>query len=112
MTFWLTRAGSKFRVGELALQDHQVEQAPQLYLYSRDDHIINALHESIQKFIEKNRQRGVEVYQQVWEKSLHATHLKVHPEEYMKCLEDFLSRCLQLRNSVNMRFAPNSVQSH
>ncbi|GJQ08765.1 hypothetical protein GpartN1_g556.t1 [Galdieria partita] len=112
VTFLLTRAGAKFHVGELALQDHQVEQAPQLYLYSRDDHVINSLHESIQKFVEKNKQRGVEVYQQVWEKSLHATHLKIHPDEYMKSVEAFLNRCLQLRNSVNRHLAPRSVQSY
>ncbi|EME32418.1 uncharacterized protein Gasu_05040 [Galdieria sulphuraria] len=112
VTFLLTRAGAKFRVGELALQDHQVEQAPQLYLYSRDDHVINSLHESVQKFVEKNKQRGVEVYQQVWEKSLHATHLKVHPEEYMRSVEDFLNRCLQLRNSVNRCLTPRSVQAY
>ncbi|KAK4524199.1 hypothetical protein GAYE_SCF02G2098 [Galdieria yellowstonensis] len=112
VTFWLTRAGTKFRVGELALQDHQVEQAPQLYLYSRDDHVISSLHESIQKFVEKNKQRGVEVYQQVWEKSLHATHLKVHPEEYMKSVEDFLNRCLQLRNKMNQHLIPGCVKSH
>eukprot|EP00871_Galdieria_phlegrea_P006068 jgi/Galph1/949/GphlegSOOS_G5605.1 len=112
VTFALTRAEPKFRVGEMALRNHQVEQAPQLYLYSRDDHVINSLHESIQQFIEKNKQRGVEVYQKVWEKSEHATHLKLHPEEYMKSVEMFINRCLQLRDRVNRNLSSLQVPVH
>jgi hypothetical protein len=83
-----------FRAAEHALQNVQLPSVPQLYLYSLDDSIVKDLDKSVREYIDAQRRRGLEVYQKVWEQSQHATHFKVHPEEYKAQVESFLKRAL------------------
>jgi Eukaryotic protein of unknown function (DUF829) len=94
--FFCTQARKSFEKGEAALRTLQIP-SPQLYFYSKDDKVIPNIHHAIEEFIDKNKQRGIEVYKTIWEKSIHATHLKMHPEEYLANLESFVHRCMELR---------------
>lgn len=94
--FYVTRARASFEKGENALGDRQFK-TPQLYFYSKDDKVIPGIHNAVEGFIEKNRQRGIEVYRTFWEKSVHATHLKIHPKDYLGDLDKFLGRCMEVR---------------
>mmetsp|Transcript_38149 Transcript_38149/g.93556 ORF Transcript_38149/g.93556 Transcript_38149/m.93556 type:complete len:362 (+) Transcript_38149:156-1241(+) len=94
--FWVTKARSSFEIAEQAL--HRLHfPTPQMYFASSDDKVIRGLQERMSIFMETNRQRGLEVYHQFWEKSAHATHFKIHTEEYSQRLEDFMKRCLEFR---------------
>lgn len=103
--FWVTKARSSYGRSEDALRKFQFP-SPQLYFYSGDDKVIPNIHTAVEEFIEKNKQRGVEVYNKFWENSVHASHLKVHPEEYIANLTSFLSRCMELRTSEKLNAAP------
>lgn len=94
--FFVTKARSSYGKSEDALRKFQFP-SPQLYFYSGDDKVIPNIKTAVEEFIEKNKQRGVEVYNKFWENSVHASHLKVHPEEYMNNLRDFINRCMEVR---------------
>mmetsp|Transcript_6025 Transcript_6025/g.18159 ORF Transcript_6025/g.18159 Transcript_6025/m.18159 type:complete len:330 (-) Transcript_6025:126-1115(-) len=98
--FSVTQARRNFSVAEEALKKLQLPKAPQLYMYSLDDKIINEVGENIGHFIEANKKVGAEVFSKVWEKSKHATHMRYHPEEYMDNVSQFLHRCLENHNAV------------
>lgn len=97
--FWVTKARHAFGRSEEALRGFQFP-VPQLYFYSGDDKVIPGIKSAVEEFIEKNRQRGVEVYNKFWEKSVHASHLRVHPEEYLQNLSAFVTRCMELREKA------------
>lgn len=96
--FAVTRARKSFGASEEALAKFQFP-SPQLYFYSLDDKVIPNIHHAIEDFIDKNRQLGVEVYNKWWKKSIHASHLKMHQEEYTANLEKFVKRCMQLHST-------------
>lgn len=96
--FYLTKARTFYGRSEDALRKTQFP-VPQLYFYSGDDKVISNLQGAVEEFIEKNKQRGVEVYNKFWENSVHASHLKVHPDEYLANLSIFLNRCMEVRNA-------------
>lgn len=94
--FYLTMARKCYGRSEDALRKTQFP-VPQLYFYSGDDKVIPNLQGAVEEFIEKNKQRGLEVYNKFWEKSVHASHLKMHPDEYLANLSTFLNRCMEVR---------------
>lgn len=103
--FFVTKARQAFSRSEEALRKLQLP-SPQLYFYSLDDKVIPNIHHAIEEFVEKNRQRGLEVYKKWWEKSTHASHLKVHPEEYLTNLDKFVRRCMDLHKQKETVDAP------
>lgn len=102
--FMVTRARKVYGRSEDALRKVQFH-VPQLYFYSGDDKVIPDLKQSVEDFVEKNKQRGVEVYKTFWEKSLHASHIKVHPEEYINNLSSFLNRCMEVYSEKKLLVA-------
>lgn len=95
--FFLTKARQSFGRSEDALRKLQLP-IPQLYFYSLDDKVIPNIHHAVEEFIDKNKQRGLEVYKKWWDKSIHASHLKVHKEEYLANLNSFIHRCMEVRS--------------
>lgn len=93
--FWVTQARTSFGLAEEALRQKQFP-TPQMYFASKDDKVIRGIHEALGEFIETNRQRGLEVYQKIWDNSIHAGHYKVHREEYLSNLELFMGRCMEM----------------
>lgn len=106
--FFLTKARHFYSKSEDALRKIQFP-VPQLYFYSGDDKIISNLKLAVEEFIDKNKQRGVEVYNKFWEKSVHASHLKVHPDEYLANLTSFINRCMEVRTNTSVEAAPSVV---
>lgn len=104
MFFFVTKARQFYGRSEDALRKVQFP-VPQLYFYSGDDKVIPNLKGSVEEFIDKNKQRGVEVYNKFWEKSVHASHLKMHPDEYMANLSSFIHRCMEVRNEKQLTAA-------
>lgn len=94
--FFITQARQFYSRSEDALRKIQFP-APQLYFYSGDDKVIPNLKNSVEEFIEKNKQRGLEVYNKFWEKSVHASHMKIHPDDYLANLSQFINRCMEIR---------------
>lgn len=107
--FWVTRARNSYGKSEDALKKFQFP-SPQLYFYSGDDKVIPNMKNAVEEFIDKNTQRGVEVYKKFWEKSVHASHLKMHPEEYVDNLSAFLNRCMELRGTRQSALATAAVK--
>ncbi|PXF39438.1 Transmembrane protein 53 [Gracilariopsis chorda] len=95
--FWITKARHSFGRSEDALRTMQLP-SPQLYFYSGDDKVIPNMKNAVEGFMENNRQRGLEVYNKFWEKSVHASHLKIHPDEYIANLSSFINRCMEIRS--------------
>ncbi|XP_067679469.1 transmembrane protein 53-like [Haliotis asinina] len=69
---------------------------PQLFLFSRKDHVI--LHEDVQEVVDRRKQHGVDVWSVCWEDSDHVAHFRVHREAYIQKCHEFVSHCLQLQN--------------
>lgn len=95
--FMLTQARKVFSASEDALRKTQFP-TPQLYFYSQDDKVIPNLHKAVDDFVLKNKERGLEVYNKVWQKSVHAAHFKIHNEEYVTKLGEFTERCMEVFN--------------
>lgn len=107
--FSVTRARKWYGQSEDALRKFQFP-APQLYFFSGDDQVIPNIQTAVEEFIEKNKQHGVEVYKKFWEKSVHASHLKIHPEEYLHNLSNFVNRCMEVRKEKLALPAPVVAQ--
>lgn len=95
--FVVTRAREVFGASEEALRRIQFK-TPQLYFYSLDDKVIPDLPKAVQDFMAKNKERGLEVYEQMWSKSVHAAHFKIHHETYTQKLTEFTQRCMHVFN--------------
>ncbi|KAK9823884.1 hypothetical protein WJX72_006171 [[Myrmecia] bisecta] len=63
-------------------------RAPQLYLHSSNDALIPPA--EVHRFIDMQRQRGVEVCHKEWLKSPHCEHYRRYPDEYKAELQAFL----------------------
>lgn len=64
---------------------------PQLYLYSKNDKLCN--HEQIAKIIETRRSRQKHLMmKQVWDESIHCNHLRVHRDDYIKAVNEFIKQ--------------------
>lgn len=107
--FYMTKARHFYGRSEDALRKFQF-LVPQLYFYSGDDKIIPDLKGSVEEFIEKNKQRGVEVYNKFCDSSVHSSHLKMHPDEYVANLSSFIDRCMEVRDQKES--LATSLESH
>lgn len=103
--FFVTKARFWYGKSEEALRQIQFP-SPQLYFYSGDDKVIPNMKNAVEDFMDKNKQRGVEVYNKFWEKSVHASHMKMHREEYLANLSSFLDRCMEIRKQQEKVAAP------
>ncbi|KAI1883401.1 hypothetical protein AGOR_G00231060 [Albula goreensis] len=63
--------------------------APALFFFCQNDPLCDA--EYLEQLTEHWRNRGVQVEGRKWKKSVHACHLREHPQEYLSALEHFLS---------------------
>ncbi|XP_013766376.1 uncharacterized protein LOC102193852 isoform X2 [Pundamilia nyererei] len=63
--------------------------APALFFFSENDAMCNTA--VMEKLIDVWRQRGVDVHSRKWKKSIHAAHLRCHPDDYLSTLQHFLN---------------------
>lgn len=64
---------------------------PQLYLYSSADALIPP--SEVQQFQKLQKSRNVQVHSKMWTDSAHCEHYRVHPEEYVNQLQQFVHTC-------------------
>ncbi|XP_062404322.1 transmembrane protein 53-B [Sardina pilchardus] len=62
--------------------------APALFFYCENDSLCDA--EGMEEMIAYWQSRGVTVEKRKWEESIHAAHLRAHPQEYLSILDSFL----------------------
>ncbi|MCI4379042.1 hypothetical protein PGIGA_G00223340 [Pangasianodon gigas] len=62
--------------------------SPALYFFCGNDVLCDS--EVIQNLLEYWKRRGIIVMSKKWEESIHAGHLRAHPQEYLSVLEHFL----------------------
>lgn len=62
--------------------------SPALYFFCANDVLCDP--EVIQNLLEHWTRRGISVTSKKWEESVHAGHLRAHPQEYLSVLEHFL----------------------
>ncbi|KAG7455760.1 hypothetical protein MATL_G00244390 [Megalops atlanticus] len=62
--------------------------APALFFFCENDALCD--HEAMEEIIEYWRKRGMTVESRKWKESIHAGHLRSHPQEYLCTLETFL----------------------
>ncbi|XP_026101726.1 transmembrane protein 53 isoform X2 [Carassius auratus] len=62
--------------------------APSLFFYSENDALCD--YESLEKMVEFWRSHGLIVESKKWKESVHAGHLRTHPQDYLSTLENFV----------------------
>ncbi|XP_020781859.2 uncharacterized protein LOC110161458 [Boleophthalmus pectinirostris] len=62
--------------------------APALFFYCENDALCDPL--MMEKIVELWRRRGMAVQSRKWNESIHAAHMRCHPEDYLSTLERFL----------------------
>lgn len=80
---------------------------PQLYLYSHDDLFANATY--ITKLIERRRRKRRQqcsaptIMVQQWERSQHCAHLRKHPEDYQRAIQQFVMNAIATDDATNTK---------
>ncbi|XP_067276209.1 transmembrane protein 53 isoform X3 [Pseudorasbora parva] len=62
--------------------------APALFFFSENDAMCD--YKSLEKMVEFWKKRGLLVESKKWKESVHAGHLRTHPQEYLSTLENFV----------------------
>ncbi len=62
--------------------------APALFFYSENDAMCD--YKSLEKMVEFWRSRGQTAESKKWKESVHAGHLRAHPQDYLSTLEYFV----------------------
>ncbi|XP_056877889.1 uncharacterized protein LOC130518948 [Takifugu flavidus] len=63
--------------------------SPALFFFSENDALCDQA--VVEKCIDHWRRRGVSVASRKWKESIHAAHMRCHPEDYHSTLENFLN---------------------
>ncbi|XP_066541849.1 transmembrane protein 53 isoform X2 [Hoplias malabaricus] len=62
--------------------------APALFFFCQNDVLCDP--DALEEVLEHWRKQGITLTSKKWEKSIHAGHLRAHPQEYLSILENFL----------------------
>lgn len=88
--FWLfkTQTADLYDSSILVFRNSPIT-SPALFFFSEDDALCDLA--VVEECMERWRKRGVSVESRSWKESIHAAHMKCHPEDYCSTLEKFLS---------------------
>ncbi|XP_075886238.1 uncharacterized protein LOC142890838 isoform X2 [Nelusetta ayraudi] len=88
--FWLFRSHTADFYNDSILVFHNCPiTSPALFFSSEDDALCDQA--VMQRCIDNWRTRGVSVESRKWKESVHAAHMRCHPEDYRSTLESFLN---------------------
>jgi len=82
--------GRKRRSSMRAVLDNPAIRVPQLYLYSAVDTV--ALVHEVEREMELQASRGVDVSSHKWSDTVHVRHFREYPEEYTTQVHNFLNK--------------------
>uniref|UniRef100_A0A8C5H0V1 Uncharacterized LOC114465442 n=1 Tax=Gouania willdenowi TaxID=441366 RepID=A0A8C5H0V1_GOUWI len=90
MYFWLFKSHTAdfYEKGIQVFHKNPIT-SPALFFFCENDALSNSA--ALEKMIDVWRKRGVAVESRKWSKSIHAAHLRCHPEEYLHTLQHFLN---------------------
>lgn len=88
--FWLFKSSTAdlYDAGIQVFHDSPI-RAPALFLFCENDALCDPA--AVERVIDHWRKRGVSVESRRWKESIHAAHMRCHPEEYASTLETFLN---------------------
>ncbi|KAM6984812.1 transmembrane protein 53-A-like [Aplochiton taeniatus] len=88
--FWIFKAQTAdyYSKGVEVFQNNPVT-APALFFFCENDVMCDPL--ALETHIDCWRTRGVSVESRKWKESVHAAHLRTHPEDYLSTLEKYLN---------------------
>ncbi|XP_070785420.1 transmembrane protein 53-like [Enoplosus armatus] len=88
--FWLFKTHTAdFYDNSIQVFHNNPITAPALFFSSENDALCNPV--VMEKCIDLWRKRGVTVESRKWKESMHAAHMRCHPEDYLSTLEKFLN---------------------
>ncbi|KAJ4146182.1 hypothetical protein NW754_001646 [Fusarium falciforme] len=67
-------------------ESFETKEAKRLYLYSKEDDLIS--YEDIEAYVAESKERGYVVRTELFDGSGHVGHMRKHPEQYWKAIED------------------------
>ncbi|XP_056223139.1 uncharacterized protein LOC130163213 [Seriola aureovittata] len=87
--FWLFKAHTAdFYDRSIQVFNNSPITAPALFFFSENDALCNPV--TIEKTIDLWRKRSMAVESRKWKESVHAAHMRCHPQDYISTLEKFL----------------------
>lgn len=90
MYFWLFKSHTADIYRNIIQVFHNTPiTAPALFFYCENDALCDPA--VMEETMEMWGRRGIVVHSRKWEESIHAAHMKAHPEEYLSALERFMS---------------------
>lgn len=88
--FWLFKSHTAdFYKNSIQVFHNSPISAPALFYFSENDALCDPV--MMEKIIDLWRRRGVAVQSRKWKESIHAAHMRCHPEDYLSELEKFLN---------------------
>ncbi|CAK6961332.1 uncharacterized protein LOC128353327 [Scomber scombrus] len=88
--FWLFKTQTvDFYNSGIEVFNNSPITAPALFFFCENDALCDPY--AVEKILDIWRRRGVTVQSRKWKKSIHAAHMRCHPEEYLSTLEQFLN---------------------
>ncbi|XP_026182753.1 uncharacterized protein LOC113142140 [Mastacembelus armatus] len=87
--FWLFKAyTADMYESSIQVFNNSPITAPALFFFSENDALCNSV--VMENMMDLWRRRGVAVESKKWKESIHAAHMRCHPEEYLCTLDKFL----------------------
>lgn len=74
---------------------------PQLFLYSKEDHLLPF--KDVEKFAKERKKQGVDVTSHCFEGSDHVSHFVKFPQLYLDLVDKFLQKCLVKEGKFDFR---------
>ncbi|XP_041636974.1 uncharacterized protein LOC121505590 [Cheilinus undulatus] len=88
--FWLfKRHTADFYNSSIKVFHNSPITTPALFFYSENDALCNPL--AMENCIDLWRKRGMTVESRKWKESIHAAHMRCHPEDYVSTLQKYLN---------------------
>lgn len=88
--FWLFKTQTAdFYDSSIRVFHNSPITSPALFFFSENDALCDQA--VVEKCIDHWRRRGVSVASRKWKESIHAAHMRCHPEDYHSTLENFLN---------------------
>lgn len=88
--FWLFKSRTAdFYSSSIQVFNNSPITAPALFFFCENDALCDPA--AVEQIVASWRRRGVAVESRKWKESVHAAHMRCHPEDYLSTLERYLN---------------------